>query len=404
MSQPLIPSLAYDGMSPVTSDGHRFWLSMLVIALLLATLSGCANSAATIDLRSSETPSSSRLVLDLPAQATAHVFSLSDPARLVVDIQGIDEQGVDRLLDAQRARKQQFISDVRSGRHGDKHRIVFDLAMAIEETNTRLPGKTPGMQRVVIDLNQKGRLPPVGTPLRGPRIKIAVDAGHGGRDPGAIGPAGTYEKDVVLSIAKHVARYLNSTPDFQAVLTRKDDTYIGLRRRTEIAREHGADAFISIHADAAPRVSAHGGSVYALSRRGASSETARWIAANQNSAITAEDALFLSGARDQMTRKTLLDLSIRRSISDSISLGESILRRMQGVMHLHKPNVERANFAVLRSPDTTSLLVETGFISNPEEEQRLLTKNHQAAVAKRIAEGVMAYYRKRPPQMWARSN
>jgi N-acetylmuramoyl-L-alanine amidase len=229
-------------------------------------------------------------------------------------------------------------------------------------------------------------------------VVIAIDAGHGGEDPGALGPKGAREKHVVLAIAKELQRQLNAEKGFRAELVRTGDYFIPLRRRTEIARKKGADLFVSIHADAAPRSSAFGASVYALSDRGATSETARWLAnsENQSDLIGGTGNVSLDD-KDPMLAGVLLDLSMTASMSSSLNVGQKVLVNMGRVTPLHKKRVEQAGFMVLKSPDIPSILVETGFISNPKESGKLATKSHQQALARSIASGVRQFFQQNPP-------
>lgn len=229
-------------------------------------------------------------------------------------------------------------------------------------------------------------------------VVIALDAGHGGEDPGAIGPNGLQEKGVVLEIARKVQHLINQEKGFRAELVRTGDYFIPLRKRTEIARSKGADLFVSIHADAAPRSSAFGASVYALSDKGATSETARWLADSENNSdkiggvggVSLED-------KDPMLAGVLLDLSMTATLSSSLDVGARVLGNVGRIAPLHKSRVEQAGFMVLKSPDIPSILVETGFISNPQESVKLNTAAHQQALARSIQAGVHQFFRENPP-------
>ncbi|MFT4195970.1 N-acetylmuramoyl-L-alanine amidase, partial [Ottowia sp.] len=230
-------------------------------------------------------------------------------------------------------------------------------------------------------------------------IIVALDPGHGGEDPGAIGPGGTHEKDVVLQIALKLRDRINNTTvggsPMRAFLTRDADFFVPLATRVEKARRVGADLFISIHADAVPHPNASGASVYALSERGASSTAARWLANKEN------DSDRVGGvnvaARDQHVQSVLLDMSTTAQIRDSLQLGAAMLGPIGSVGRLHKRSVERANFAVLRNPDVPSVLVETAFISNPEEERRLRTDSYQNDLANALISGIQKYFAANPP-------
>ena len=230
-------------------------------------------------------------------------------------------------------------------------------------------------------------------------IIVALDPGHGGEDPGAIGPGGTYEKDVVLQVALKLRDRINNTTvggnPMRAFMTRDGDFFVPLATRVEKARRVGADLFISIHADAFMRPEARGASVYALSERGASSAAARWLASKENDADRIGGVNL--GVKDSLVQRALLDMSTTAQIKDSLVLGDSMLREIGGVGRLHKPRVERANFAVLRAPDIPSVLVETAFISNPEEERKLRSEAYQNDLANALINGIQKYFAANPP-------
>lgn len=223
---------------------------------------------------------------------------------------------------------------------------------------------------------------------------VAIDAGHGGQDPGAIGPTGKREKDVTLAIARELARQVNATPGLKAVLTRDNDVFLPLTRRTQLARQAKADIFISIHADAAENRAARGSSVYVLSLRGASSQRARWLADKENAAD-----LIGGGARkpDNTLASVLLDLTQSGQMKASEDAAAQVLSGLKDIGFNHKPHIERANFAVLRTSDMPAMLVETAFISNPDEERRLTDPAYQRALARAVLEGVDTYFTRQPP-------
>ena len=229
-------------------------------------------------------------------------------------------------------------------------------------------------------------------------IVIAIDAGHGGEDPGALGPGGLHEKNITLSIARELQRQINQVRGYRAELTRTGDYFIPLRKRTEIARKKGADLFVSIHADAAPSRSAFGASVFALSDRGATSETARWLADSENrSDLIGGDGSVSLGDKDQMLAGVLLDLSMTATLSSSLDVGHKVLTNVGRITSLHKRRVEQAGFMVLKSPDIPSILVETGFISNVNESRKLASASHQQALARSITSGIRQYFQQSPP-------
>jgi N-acetylmuramoyl-L-alanine amidase len=226
-------------------------------------------------------------------------------------------------------------------------------------------------------------------------LVIAIDAGHGGQDPGAVGPSGTREKDVTLAIARELGRQIDATPGLRSYLTRDSDVFIPLNHRARLAREAGADMFISVHADAAHNRNAKGSSVYVLSLRGASSQRARWLADKENAAD------MIGGVRLQETDDTLasvlLDLTQSGQMKASEDAGQHILEGLKRIGNNHKPHIERANFAVLRTSDMPAMLVETAFLSNPEEEKRLIDPQFQRTVARAVLDGVNTYFSNQPP-------
>jgi len=226
-------------------------------------------------------------------------------------------------------------------------------------------------------------------------IVVAIDAGHGGEDPGARGRGGTNEKDVTLAIAKKLKARIDGEPNMRAVLTRDGDYFIPLHMRVAKARRVNADLFVSVHADAFIKPHARGSSVFALSESGATSAAANWLAKREN------DADLIGGVnldiKDPYLKRTLLDLSQTATINDSLKLGKAVLAQLGGINTLHKPHVEQASFAVLKAPDIPSILVETAFISNPEEERRLRSSAYQAKMADAIFSGIKRYFAKNPP-------
>jgi len=225
-------------------------------------------------------------------------------------------------------------------------------------------------------------------------ILIAIDPGHGGEDPGAIGPGGTREKDVVLAIAHRLKKLIDAQPHMRTYLTRDKDFFVPLHVRVQKARRVQADLFISIHADAWIKPSAHGSSVYALSQSGASSTTARLLAQKENDADLIGGVNL--GAHNRQVAEVLLDLSTAAQINDALHVGRRVLQAIGRMHRLHKPQVERAGFAVLKAPDIPSILVETAFISNPEEERLLRTAAHQEKLAQAIMAGIEAYFASNP--------
>ena len=355
-------------------------------------------------------PESSRLVFDLDRGSDHKLFLLSSPNRLVIDIED------SRLLKAMEGLPTQSgpVKKVRSGMRNDKDlRIVLDLREAVEPKSFQLKPNDKYGHRLVVDLYRKvkakkqGKVKPVKinkptytkSSLKSKRdIIVVVDAGHGGEDPGTIGHGGVHEKKVVLAIAKKLQALLKKEKGFKAKMVRTGDYYVGLRERTKHARKANADLFISIHADAFSSPRASGSSVFALSQKGATSEAARWLADKENASdlIGGVGGVSLDDKEDLLAG-VLLDLSMTASLSVSLELGQLVLNSMGGVGHLHKRRVEQAGFAVLKSPDIPSLLVETGFLSNPKEAKKLKSSSYQTQMAKAIFKGIKRYFQQSPP-------
>ena len=339
------------------------------------------------------------LHLDLEGQVRgARVFELAEPHRLVIDL---PDTALGDALAGERFRDG-VVGGVRYGAQADGTlRVVVDLRRDTSPTHRFVP-RGDG-QRLLVDLGVRGDLARAGAtrreaavaePLRD--VIVAIDPGHGGRDPGAIGQRQTREKDIVLAVARRLAARLAATPGIRPVMSRVDDTYVELRERIARARENRADLFVSVHADAFMRREAKGSSVYALSLDGASSEAAAWLAKSENEAAALYGDLALEGL-EQGVRRTILDLAQNSTLEASLDVGASVLAHLGKVGHVHKPAVEQANFAVLTSPDMPSVLVETAFISNREEERKLNDPRYQEALAGAIGRGVGDYLVRRAP-------
>jgi len=355
-------------------------------------------------------PESSRLVFDLDRASDHKIFTLSSPNRLVIDIENARLMSSIKDLPIQSGP----VKKVRSGmRNKTDLRIVLDLRGKVDPKSFQLRPNQQYGHRLVVDLYHQankiqGKVKPlqiskpvfeVKDTLKNRRdIVIAIDAGHGGEDPGAIGHGGVHEKKVVLAIAKKLEKLLKKEKGFKPYLVRKGDYYVGLRDRTKHARNANADLFISIHADAFSSPKASGGSVFALSQKGATSEAARWLADKENASdlIGGVGGLSLDDKEDLLAG-VLLDLSMTASLSISLELGNMVLGSMGKIGRLHKRRVEQAGFAVLKSPDIPSVLVETGFLSNPGEARKLKGANYQNKMAKAIFKGIKRYFQASPP-------
>jgi N-acetylmuramoyl-L-alanine amidase len=352
-------------------------------------------------------PEKTRAVLDLDARAEYQVFTLDNPPRVVIDLQRAG-------LTAQLKLVQEHAGIISNVRHGEPEkgtlRVVLDLTDSPSVKSFMLDPTGDYGHRLVIDLfPERGAKAPAAVKqmadLQSPDrdVLIAIDAGHGGEDPGATGKNRTREKDVVLAIARELKKSIDERPGMSAVLVREGDYYVPHRERFEFARKHRADLFVSVHADAFTRRDVSGSSVFVLSRKGASSEFARRLAASENSAdqlggVTLAD-------KDDMLASVLLDLSQSATMQASRSVADSVFTSLRGVGKTHRNQVEYANFMVLKSPDVPSILVETAFISNPTEEQKLRDPAWQRKVAKVIGDGVQDYfYLSPPPGTWIAAN
>jgi N-acetylmuramoyl-L-alanine amidase len=337
-----------------------------------------------------------RVVFDLSSGVKYKLFTLSNPPRVVVDLKGTRESNAFFISNAETNLMRTLRSANKSS--GDL-RVVLDLNSKVSPRSFSLQPDGSSGHRVVIDLHSSNLGPtPIKTsqreqPKRKKEYIIAVDAGHGGRDPGAVGKKGTREKDITLAVAKKIKVLINRTPGYRAVLTRDSDRYIALRNRVKIARDNQADLFLSIHADSFKSPKVEGGSVYALSLSGASSEAAKWIAEKENASdlfggISLDD-------KDDLIASVLLDLSQTATIQDSRELGSSVLKQMGKVSKLNNKKVQHAGFAVLKAPDMPSILIETAFLSNPKEERKLRSSKHQQKLANAIFSGIKVHLKNR---------
>ena len=376
---------------------HASLLTLVVIAWMLVSLS-TASAADIHAVRLWRAPDHTRVVLDLSDAANFSTLSLDNPERFVVDL----SQSRLRTSLASLPLEGTPIRGVRSGtRKGIDLRLVFDLDASARTSVFLLPPNDTKGHRVVIDLFEK-TLTEEPEPvlsmesLEGRRdVVIAIDPGHGGEDPGALGPGGLREKTVVLQIARRLENQLAKIPGFKPVLVRTGDYYVSLKNRRDKARALKADLFVSIHADAFREKSAHGASVYALSMQGATSTTAQYLADTENAADLVGGVELAD--MDPMLAGVLADLSMTGTLDTSLNLGALILEQIDGVARLHKKRVEQAGFAVLKSPDVPSLLIETGFISNPGEAERLAMPAYQDKMARAIRRGIQSWFARQPP-------
>lgn len=383
---------------------HRRHLLNLIWAGATFALPFSVSAAQIRNVRLWRSDEKLRLVFDLSGPVRYKTFTLSAPERLIIDVSGANLSGDFSQLTLNGT----VIRSIRSGPFGQGDtRIVLDLSNPVLLNSFLLAPQDGQSHRLVLDL-VSAKTPPISpmVPRETPKIAahpkrdiiVVVDPGHGGKDPGAVGAKGEREKDVVLSIAQLLAKRLKKEKGFDVKLVRNDDFFVPLRKRVEIARQHKADIFISVHADAAPRLTASGASVYCLSEGGATSATARFMAQRENGAdLLGATSLLNLKDKDPMLAGVILDMSMNATIAASLQLGNTVLGSLAGITTLHQKRVEQAGFAVLKSPDVPSILVETGFISNVRDSQRLVTARHQQAVADGLFEGLQRYFEKNPP-------
>jgi len=367
--------------------------------LLFVSLPLFARSVEVNNLRVWSAPDHVRLVFDTSAPVDHSLFSLKSPDRLVIDIE--DARFTGRLPAAKDGNP--VVRRLRSAaRENGDLRVVLDLKGRVKPKSFVLKPNRQYGHRLVVDLYprkasaSKATKPVKRVAAKGLRdVIIAIDAGHGGEDPGARGQGRTYEKTVVLAIARKLAKLIKKEPGMRSVLIRRGDYYLGLRKRMQLARQKRADLFISIHADAFHDPRVRGSSVFTLSSRGASSEAARWLAERENSAdlvggVKLED-------KDDLLASVLLDLSQTATREASHQVARKVLGQLKRMGKTHKQEVQQAGFMVLKSPDIPSILVEVAFITNPSEEKKLKDTRHQQKMAKAMLRGIKSYFEQMAP-------
>ena len=393
-------------------------LKFILLGGLLA--SGWAQALQLSTTRLWPSPDYTRITLEAAGPVAHKYFTLSNPERLVIDLEGVEAGAALDALAGQLTAEDPYVSAIRVGvNRPGVMRVVLDLKTAIKPTVFQLQPLGQYGHRLVVDLYpvQAGPVEagntaanpvvsPQPTVAEQPRpakpgvpqyvrlISVAIDAGHGGEDPGASGANGSREKDITLALAKKLKQKIDAQENMRAVLIRDGDYFVPLGQRVTKARALKADLFISIHADAFIKPHARGSSVFALSENGATSVAARWLAKREN------EADLVGGinidVKDPFLKRTLIDLSQTATINDSLKLGHAVLREIGGVNTLHKAQVEQAGFAVLKAPDIPSILIETAFISNPEEEKRLNDPAYQDQLVDAIVGGIKNYFDKHP--------
>ena len=371
-----------------------------MLGILFLCISAVSFGAKITNARVWPASDHTRLVFDVSAGIEHKLFTLSNPRRIVLDLSNVKS-----LTDlSELSLNGSPIKRIRTAVRNQKDlRIVLDISRSVTPKSFSLKPNQQYGNRLVLDLHEKkttSKKPKVVKSVDQQKkrdIIVVIDAGHGGEDPGALGPGRVREKTVVLAIAKELQKLVDSKSGFKAKMTRNGDYYIGLRQRTTLARKYNADLFVSIHADAFHKPQANGASVYALSKRGSTSEAARWLAKKENSADLIGGVISLDD-KDDVLASVLLDLSMTGSLRASLGVGAHVLKSMGQMTRLHKKGVEQAGFVVLKSPDIPSILVETGFISNPSEASRLKTRKYQKQMANAIFKGVNKHFTATPPQ------
>ncbi len=389
-------------MGPISSARRHFLKRLgrfgLSLALAGAARPALARSKTTLTgIRISQSADDhTRVVFDLTDEFDHRLFTLADPHRVVIDLSDTRQS---EAVDISRKTTNLMHGIRTASKDNGRLRVVIDLDSKVRPRSFELKPDGNAGHRLVVDLHATELDP---TPIktnqqernkRKQQFVIAIDPGHGGRDPGAIGKKGTREKDVALGVANKMKALINRDSGYRAILTRSGDRFVSLRNRVKKAREAEADIFVSLHADSFRSPSAKGASVYALSLRGASSEAARWIAEKENASdliggISLDD-------KDDLIASVLLDLSQTATIQDSLELGSSVLENIGKVSRLNNSHVQQAGFAVLKAPDMPSILIETAFLSNPAEERKLRDPKHQHKLANAVFAGIKRHLRDR---------
>ncbi len=358
-------------------------------AFLLGQKTAWAKSAIQGVRVSKTSDDHTRVVFDLTHSVKHSMIILNNPYRIVIDFRNTDKRAALRQI----SHETKLLKGIRSAsRNNHDLRVVLDLKQKTRPRVFALGANEQHGERLVVDLHATNLSPtPIITntqkaQLNKKQIIIAIDPGHGGRDPGAIGKKGTREKDITLAVSKKLFKLINRQNGYKAILTRSTDKYVVLRNRVKTARDHQADLFISIHADSFKNSKVEGSSVYALSINGASSEAARWMADKENASdliggVSLDD-------KDDLIASVLLDLTQTNTIQNSIELGNDVLKQLKKVGKVNKKYVQQAGFAVLKAPDMPSILVETAFLSNLKEEKRLRSSKHQTKLASAIFLGI----------------
>jgi N-acetylmuramoyl-L-alanine amidase len=383
----------------------RFGVTIRGVGVLaLVGLGGVAQAAEVRAVRVHSGPESTRVVIDLSGPAEHRLFMLSDPQRLVIDL-----PRTAIAAQAPTGNAKGVVARVRTGpQPNGSLRVVLDLNQSVKPKSFLLAPSEQFGHRLVVDLlpasaTEAQRSTEVASTRAERELVVVIDAGHGGKDPGASGPRGAREKDVVLAIARQLSAELNRQPGIRTVMTRGDDRYVSFGERMSVARRAEADLFISIHADAYEDSSARGATVYGLSVGRASDEVTRRLAERENAADLIGGVSIAD--KDDMLARVLLDLSQNAAISASMLAGQEVIDALGSVTRMRKTRVQQGSFLVLTSPDIPSILIETAYISNPREESALRDPNYQNDLARAVSAGVIRYFRSNAPpeSLFARS-
>ncbi|MEM1437080.1 MAG: N-acetylmuramoyl-L-alanine amidase, partial [Pseudomonadota bacterium] len=356
-------------------------------------------------VRIHEAPDHTRVVLDVSAPQAYELAVYKNPHRISIDL---PNARLGPHFNADEAAGRTRIKRLRTAQRDTGQRLVLDVNGALTPKAFALKPVAPYGHRLVIDLfsSADGRVaaqpirrrPPPQAPNTRRNVRVVIDAGHGGEDPGALGPNGAQEKDVVLAVARALRDRINRRSGYEAKLVRDGDYYVSLGERTARARAAKADLFLSLHADAFKQSNVRGASVYTLSSKGASSEAARWLAEKENrSDLIGGVGTIALREQPDLVQQVLIDMSTHANRALSNAAGRVVLGELESLTRLHKVGVEHANFMVLRAPDVPSMLIEMGFISNPTEARQLASKRHQLRLAEAIDRAVAAYFAETPP-------
>jgi N-acetylmuramoyl-L-alanine amidase len=415
-----------DALSRVCLERRRAFRWLLLPAAPWLAANAWADASRLASARLWPAQEYTRVIFESATPIEHQLVVLREPDRLVLDLARVEPSRELDELPAHVQASDPYIAAIRIGAPaGGFLRVVLDLKTEVRPQVFSLKPVAEYGHRLVVDLYPPTRIDPLMALLQSERVEpepaparrsdrapreaapkqprksrerritVAIDPGHGGEDPGAVGRRGTYEKNVVLAIARKLARTLDGDRDVRVMLTRNDDFYVPLGERVRKARRVQADLFVSIHADAFREPTARGSSVFALSEHGATSAAARWLAQRENAADLIGGVNL--DVNDPVLARTLLDLSQTAQISDSLKVGRAVLDGIATHNPLHKGGVEQAGFAVLKAPDIPSILVETAFISNPDEELKLRSPRHQQRFAESIADGIHRYFAQSPP-------